>query len=154
MIARREFLARLARSMAAWCGLPALLDSSPLVSKPAARNTEPPPPIAAALSAEAGETKLIESDRLSLEAPQVAEDGAIVPIAVETDLPGVTELVLLVEKNPNPLAARFKFHGGAIPYVSTRLKMNETCDVIALAKTHSGLFTARRTVKVLVGGCG
>jgi sulfur-oxidizing protein SoxY len=89
-----------------------------------------------------------------LETPQIAEDGAVVPITVESRLPNVETILIFVEKNPVPLAARFQFDPSMDAFVSLRIKMNESSDVIAVVKSGDDYFGARRKVKVVVGGCG
>ena len=113
-----------------------------------------PTPFDVAYAAELGTAKALSSDCIQLETPQIAEDGAVVPISLTADLPGVSELVILVEKNPTPLTARFRLAATAAPEISLRIKMNETCDVVALAKTADGVYTTRSNVRVLIGGCG
>lgn len=107
-----------------------------------------------AVSQELGQGELRETDGLSLEAPQTAEDGAVVPITVESRLPDVETILIFVEKNPVPLAARFQFDPSMDAFVSLRIKMNESSDVIAVVKSGDDYFGARRKVKVVVGGCG
>ena len=107
-----------------------------------------------ALAAETGTPPRDGSDRIFLEVPQVAEDGAIVPLTVETSLPDVTELVILAERNPTPVVARFTFDRALDPFVSLRIKLNESGDVIALVKTAETAYVVRERVQVVVGGCG
>lgn len=119
----------------------------------------PPVPIdagafARALTAETAGKPLRNSAEIALEVPLIAENGAIVPIAVETTLADVRELVILVERNPTPVAARFALDPALDPYVSLRIKMNESGEVVAVVKTASGCFGARKRVQVVVGGCG
>jgi sulfur-oxidizing protein SoxY len=96
-----------------------------------------------------------ESKEVSLTAPDVAENGAVVPIGVATTLAGVIKLLILVEKNPNILAAAFDVSDMVESSFSTRVKMGQSSDVYAVAITGDGraLF-ARKDVKVTLGGCG
>jgi sulfur-oxidizing protein SoxY len=94
------------------------------------------------------------SDEVVLTAPDIAENGAVVPITVATSLKNVAEIAILVERNPNTVAATFQFPTGTDPSVTTRVKLGQTSDVVALVKTDIGLFTARKNVKVTLGGCG
>jgi sulfur-oxidizing protein SoxY len=95
------------------------------------------------------------SAQISLAVPDIAEDGAIVPITVESTLNDVKSLLIFVEKNPFPLTARFNFRADMAPYVSLHIKMNESSDVIAIAETtDGGRYSAKKQVKVLQGGCG
>jgi sulfur-oxidizing protein SoxY len=101
-----------------------------------------------------GNMKAVESDQITVTAPEIAQNGAVVPVTVESALPNVTAMALLVEKNPNPLAAAYNIPAGAMPFVSNRLKMAETTDVIALVVSDGKLYRASKNVKVTVGGCG
>lgn len=94
------------------------------------------------------------SDEVVLEAPTIAENGAVVPMTVSTTLPGVQTISMVVEKNPRPLAAMFEIPEGTLPRVDCRLKMGKTSKVIAVVKTDAGLYSATREVKVTIGGCG
>lgn len=89
-----------------------------------------------------------------LRAPDIAENGAVVPIAIESKIPGTQSIALLIEKNPNPLAAAFDIPAGTETSVSTRVKMGETSSVYALVKANGKYFVARKEVKVTLGGCG
>lgn len=95
-----------------------------------------------------------ESDKISMDLPTIAQNGAVVPVTVETSLPNVTGIALLVAKNPNALAAKFEIPKGALPFVSNRLKMAETTDVVAVVISDGKAYKATQNVKVTVGGCG
>jgi sulfur-oxidizing protein SoxY len=86
--------------------------------------------------------------------PEIAENGAMVPVEVTTTLPNVESISILVEKNPNPLAATFMLGSDTNGTIATRVKMSKTSDVIALVRSDGKLYTARKEVKVTVGGCG
>ena len=94
------------------------------------------------------------SDKISLDAPEIAENGAVVPISVTTTLPDVTSISILVSENPFPLAANYPIPPGTSPAVSSRLKMAKTSKVIALVASGDKVFSASKDVKVTVGGCG
>jgi sulfur-oxidizing protein SoxY len=94
------------------------------------------------------------SDAVTLKAPEIAQDGRVVPVTVSTTLTGVQSISILVEKNPVPLVASFELGEGALPSVETRIKMGQTSTVMAVVKTSSGLFSASKDVKVTIGGCG
>ena len=94
------------------------------------------------------------SDWIKITAPKVAEDGASVPVVIDSAIEGTTEIITIVSQNPKPLAARNRFGRGAIPSVTTRFKMGETTDVIALVKAGDKYYTANAKVKVTLGGCG
>ncbi|HEY1362478.1 MAG TPA: thiosulfate oxidation carrier protein SoxY [Xanthobacteraceae bacterium] len=95
-----------------------------------------------------------ESDKVRLEAPEIAENGAVVPISVSSTLPGVTSISILVPENPFPLAASYKLPEGTSALVGNRLKMAKTSKVVALVEAGGKLYSASKEVKVTVGGCG
>jgi sulfur-oxidizing protein SoxY len=94
------------------------------------------------------------SKDIVIEAPQIAENGAVVPIEVLSNIPGTTSISVLIEKNPFPLAARFDFLDGALPFVKVNVKMGESSDVRVVAEAGGKHFVATREVKVTIGGCG
>ncbi|HVV40614.1 MAG TPA: thiosulfate oxidation carrier protein SoxY [Nitrobacter sp.] len=94
------------------------------------------------------------SDKVKLDAPEIAENGAVVPISVSTTLPGVTSISILVAENPNALAASYRIPEGTFPTVANRLKMAKTSKVVALVEAGGKLYSATKEVKVTVGGCG
>jgi len=98
---------------------------------------------------------LAESRDVTLTAPEISDNGAAVPLALSTSLPGVRHMLLLVEKNPNALVAKFDVNESVEANFSVRAKMAQTSDVYAVALMADGraLF-ARREVKVTLGGCG
>ena len=95
----------------------------------------------------------IETDKLNLKVPAIAENGALVPVTVSTDMDGIMRLSIIVEKNPNPLVADFELTSNAVPAIKIRVKMAETSNVIALAQTRDRLYTRTQEVKVTLGGC-
>ena len=94
------------------------------------------------------------SDKVKLDAPEIAENGAVVPISVSTTLADVTSIAFLVSENPNALAASYKIPAGTMPSVANRLKMAKTSNVIAIVEAGGKLYSATKEVKVTVGGCG
>jgi sulfur-oxidizing protein SoxY len=94
------------------------------------------------------------SDKISLDAPEIAENGAVVPIAVSSTLPKVTAIAILVLENPNVLAAAYKIPEGTQASVANRLKMAKTSKVVAVVESGGKLYSASKEVKVTVGGCG
>jgi sulfur-oxidizing protein SoxY len=94
------------------------------------------------------------SDKVKLDAPEIAENGAVVPVAVTTTLADVTSISFLVSENPNALAASYKIPAGTMPSVANRLKMAKTSNVIAIVEAGGKLYSATKEVKVTVGGCG
>ncbi|MGA7808447.1 thiosulfate oxidation carrier protein SoxY [Bradyrhizobium sp.] len=94
------------------------------------------------------------SDKVKLDAPEIAENGAVVPISVTTTLDNVTSISFLVSENPNALAASYRIPEGTLPNVANRLKMQKTSNVIAIVEAGGKLYSATKEVKVTVGGCG
>jgi sulfur-oxidizing protein SoxY len=94
------------------------------------------------------------SDQVKLDAPEIAENGAVVPVAVSSALPNVTSIAILVAENPNPLVASYKIPPGTSAMVANRLKMAKTSKVIALVESNGKIYSASKEVKVTVGGCG
>lgn len=84
----------------------------------------------------------------------IAENGAVVPIGVTTTLGKVDQIAILIEKNPNPLAASFTLPEGTEAMVNTRCKMGQTSNVIAVVKSDGKFFMASKEIKVTLGGCG
>ncbi len=101
-----------------------------------------------------GTTDATESSAVVLNAPDIAENGAVVPVSVSSTLDGVESISIIVEKNPSPLAASFDLGPNAVADVSTRLKMGKTSNVTAVVKADGKLYTASKEVKVTIGGCG
>ena len=86
--------------------------------------------------------------------PELVENGAVVPVSVESKLRGTSEIFIVVEANPNPMAARFTIPEGTEPFVATRIKVAQTCSVFALVRAEGKLYSASRLTKVTIGGCG
>ena len=102
-----------------------------------------------------GAGALSASKDVTLTAPDIAENGAVVPLAVSTTLPGVKRLLILVEKNPAALVALFNVSDSVEPAFSTRAKMGQSSDVYAVAIMGDGkVLFAKKEVKVTLGGCG
>jgi len=94
------------------------------------------------------------SDKVKLDAPEIAENGAVVPITVSSSLPDVTSISIMVTENPFSLAASYKIPAGTVPSVASRLKMAKTSNVIAVVEAGGKLYSASKEVNVTVGGCG
>ena len=95
-----------------------------------------------------------DSSDILIKAPDIAENGAVVPIEVTSKVAGTSAIMLMVEKNPQPLTANFDLANGAEGYVSTRIKMGQTSNVRAVVKAGGKVLTAVKEVKVTIGGCG
>ena len=97
----------------------------------------------------------VESKDVTVSGPDIAENGAVVPIGASTALPGVKRILLLVEKNPAVLAAMFDVTDSIEANISTRVKMGQSSNVYAVAMMADGkVLFAQKEVKVTLGGCG
>jgi sulfur-oxidizing protein SoxY len=94
------------------------------------------------------------SDKIGVDAPEIAENGAVVPVSVSTSLPNVTAIAILIPENPNTLAASYKIAEGTEGFVANRLKMAKTSKIVAVVESGGKLYSASKEVKVTVGGCG
>jgi len=101
-----------------------------------------------------GATGAVESKDIAITAPDIAENGAVVSVAVTSRIPNTQQISIVAEKNPFPLAATFDVSGGGEGYVSTRLKMGQTSDVWAVVRAGGRYYVAKKEVKITVGGCG
>ena len=101
-----------------------------------------------------GTSDTVETDRITIRAPDIAENGAIVPVTVKFDIEHAESVAIISERNPAPLAASFALteHSGGL--VSTRIKMSETSPVHAVVKAGDTVYRATKEVKVTIGGCG
>jgi len=94
------------------------------------------------------------STGIVIEAPQIAENGAVVPIEIASNVPGTTSIAVIIDKNPFPLAGKFDFREGALPFVKLNVKMGETSDVRVVATAGGKQYVATKEIKVTIGGCG
>jgi len=101
-----------------------------------------------------GAGKPATSREIQISGPDVAEDGAVVPVSVTSGLAGTESIAILVERNRTALTARFVLQEGTAPVINTRIKMTEGSRVVALVKTASGYFINAREIRVTQGGCG
>ena len=101
-----------------------------------------------------GSSSMDKSDKIKIKAPDIAENGAVVPVSVTTSIDGVSSISLFADKNALPLTANFELGPGTEGYVSTRIKMGKTANVIAVVKAGDKLFSSSKEVKVTIGGCG
>ena len=108
-----------------------------------------------AVAALGGASPPQQSAEIAIKGPDIAENGAVVPFEVTSKIPGTRNIALLVEKNPNILAANFSIPQGTDPWINTRIKMGQTSNVYALVKAADGkYYYASKEVKVTLGGCG
>ncbi|MDO9468729.1 MAG: thiosulfate oxidation carrier protein SoxY, partial [Thiobacillus sp.] len=95
-----------------------------------------------------------DSKDISIKAPDIAENGAVVPVEVTSGIAGITSIVVIAEKNAQPLVGTFNLAGGTQGFVSTRIKMANTSLVRAVVNAGGKSYTAAKEVKVTIGGCG
>jgi sulfur-oxidizing protein SoxY len=93
-------------------------------------------------------------DIVFFQTPEIAENGAVVPIGVTSNIPKTESIAILIEKNPNLLAAVFDIPAGTDPTISTRVKMAQSSNVYALVKADGKYYVAAKEIKVTLGGCG
>ena len=101
-----------------------------------------------------GGTTAVQSGEISITAPDIAENGAVVPIGVTSKIPNTQNIYILVDKNLNSLSAGFGIPPGTEPNVATRVKMAQTSNVHAVVKADNKFYVATKEVKVTLGGCG
>ncbi len=109
--------------------------------------------IKTALSDALGSGSYQESGDIKVKAPDIAENGAVVPVTISTGMSNVESISILSSSNKSPLIATFNL-SNAEPYISTRIKMGKTGNVIAVVKSGGKLYAAKKEVKVTIGGCG
>ncbi len=108
----------------------------------------------AALNAALGSASVSNSSKIKLKAPDIAENGAVVPITITSSISGTESISVLVPKNASPMTATFNLGASTEGYVSTRIKMGKTSDVVVVVKAGGKLFSTKKQVKVTIGGCG
>ena len=101
-----------------------------------------------------GAANLIDSKDITITAPDIAENGAVVPVAVTSKIPNTQSISVIAEKNPFPLSSTYEVANGGEAYVSARLKLGQTSNVRAVVKADGKFYTAVKEVKVTIGGCG
>jgi sulfur-oxidizing protein SoxY len=101
-----------------------------------------------------GAASAAPSKEIVIEAPEIAENGAVVPIEITSKLAGTSSIAVVVDKNPFPLVGKFDFLEGAVPFVKLNVKMGETSDVRVIAQAGGRSYVATKEIKVTIGGCG
>jgi len=101
-----------------------------------------------------GASSATDSDQIQLKAPEIAENGAIVPVEITSRIPGTQTIYIVADKNPQPLVAIFEIRPGLEPFISTRIKMGESSKVRVLVKAAGKFYVTSQEVKVTIGGCG
>jgi len=94
------------------------------------------------------------SKNVLLDVPEIAENGAVVPVEITSHVPGTTSISVVIDKNPFPLTSRFTFMEGALPYVKLNVKMGQSSNIRAIAEANGKHYVAMKGVKVTIGGCG
>jgi sulfur-oxidizing protein SoxY len=107
-----------------------------------------------AMKAFGGGAPAQSKDVVFVSTPDIAENGAVVPISITSSIPKTESIAILIEKNPNMLAGSFDILPGTEPAISTRVKMGQTSNVYALVKADGRYFVASKEIKVTLGGCG
>ena len=101
-----------------------------------------------------GAANPVETNDIVITAPDIAENGAVVPVEVLSRIPGTESIAIIADKNPFPLVATIELRNGGEPYTYVRIKMGETSNVRALVRAGGKYYTAAKEVKVTIGGCG
>ena len=101
-----------------------------------------------------GATAATESRDIVITAPDIAENSALVPVEVTSRIPNTQSVSVIAEKNPFPLVATIELFNGSEPYAYVRIKMGQTSNVWAVVKADGKFYTAKKEVKITVGGCG
>lgn len=151
---RREFNFKLAAFSGLGVGIGSgLLPISALANWPAsAFDTET---LEDATNALYGDGEMIETDAITFKAPDIAENGRVVPVTINVGLNNVQSIALMVPENPAPLATTFEMSNQSNVSVGTRIKMGKTSPLVAVVKADGKVYTASsKEVKVTIGGCG
>lgn len=108
----------------------------------------------AALDELLGSHQMEESDQIDIRAPDIAENGAVVPVTVTTDIANAESVSIIARQNASPMVASFVLGSSTEGFVSTRIKLGKTSDVVAVVKANGKLYSTSKEVKVTIGGCG
>ena len=144
---RRTFLKRALATLAV--GL-----LSPIVNAAWPKNAFQQKTLDDAIREALGTENITETSDLVIKAPDIAENGAVVPVTVKADRPDIETIAILATGNNQPLVGTFALGTGAIADVSVRIKMAKTSDIVAVAKIGDQLYRNSKNVKVTIGGCG
>jgi len=107
-----------------------------------------------AISGSMGSDQHTASDAIKLKAPDIAENGAVVPVTVSSSMSNVEAISIIASANPSPLTSSYQLSPACEAFVSTRIKMVKTSNVVAVLKADGKLYSATKEVKVTIGGCG
>lgn len=150
---RREFVHKLALGSGV-CAAAALGLGTTLSAHAASGDTRFKADNVEKILAEIGAKNAKPSEAIMLDTPEVASNGAMVPVEVKSDIPGTDYIALIADNNPFPLLAEFDVMDGAVAYVSARIKMRKTSSVRAVVRANGQFYMADNEVKVTIGGCG
>ena len=98
--------------------------------------------------------EITPSDAITIGVHDLVENGSVVPLKIQTDLPNVESIAIMVEKNPNPMIANFNLTPACAGFIATRIKVGEPSNITAVVKSDGRLFSAKKFVEVVEGGCG
>ncbi len=98
--------------------------------------------------------KITPSNAITIGVHDLIENGSVVPLKIKTDLPNVESITIMVEKNPNPMIANFNLTPACAGFIATRIKVGEPSNITAIVKSDGKLFSAKKFVEVVEGGCG
>jgi sulfur-oxidizing protein SoxY len=101
-----------------------------------------------------GDIEMIESSEVKMRIPDIAENGAVVPVSISTSVENVKSIHVIIEQNPNPLSASFELTDSSPADISTRVKMGKSSIVRAMVQTSDKVYMTHQEVKVTIGGCG
>lgn len=151
---RRLFLKKMATTGAVAAAVSTGLISPRLVMAAYPKNSFEAKTAEEVMSTLLGKSESAKSTDIVIKAPEIAENGSVVPISVSCNLPNVDSITVLVDKNEQPLACSFSLGKTTEANVSTRVKMAKTSNLTAIVKSDGKLFSASKEVKVTIGGCG
>jgi len=101
-----------------------------------------------------GSSRYESTNKVKIKAPDIAENGAVVPITASATFDNVESMAVFIEKNPSPLTANFELSSSVRANISTRVKMGKTSPILVVVKSNGKLYGATKEVKVTIGGCG
>jgi sulfur-oxidizing protein SoxY len=110
--------------------------------------------VSGALNDSLGSDQHSASDAIKLKAPDIAENGAVVPVTVSSTMDNIDAISIIAEANPGPLTSTYTLSSSTEPFVSTRIRLAKTGNVLAVVKADGKLYSASKEVKVTIGGCG
>ena len=110
--------------------------------------------VGGALTASMGSDQHTASGDIKLKAPDIAENGAVVPVTVSSSMSNIGAIAIIASANATPLTSSYTLSSACEPFVSTRIKMAKTSEVVAVVKADGKLYSAAKEVKVTIGGCG